>query len=98
MALVDQTPVMDVSPWPNGHGFSGANSWWEYMISKEERQRLDNLMGLALLDEDVRERLVNKRDDSLLAAFGLSEATRGWLRAIRANSLDELAQAIVSGQ
>mgnify|MGYP005842906253 CR=1 FL=1 len=98
MALIDQTPVMDVSPWPHGRGFAGARSWWEYVISKEERQRLDNLMGIALLDEDVCERLVNERDDSLLSAFGLSEKTRNWLRAIQANSLDELAQAIVSGQ
>ncbi len=98
MSLMDQTPVMDVSPWPHGHGFTGARSWWEYIISKEERQRLDNLMGIALLDEDVCERLVCKRDDALLSAFGLSEKTRSWLHAINANSLDELAKAIVAGQ
>lgn len=98
MSLMDQTPVMDVSPWPNGHGFTGGRSWWEYIITKEERQRLDNLMGIALLDEDVCERLVAERDDALLSAFGLSEKTRNWLHAIHANSLDELAQAIVAGR
>ncbi|MBN1963466.1 MAG: hypothetical protein JW910_02395 [Anaerolineae bacterium] len=97
MSLIDQSPVTDISPWPDGKGFAGGSTWWEYMISKEERRRLDNLMGLALLDQDVCQRLVKQRDDSLLSAFGLSEATRHWLQAIRARSLDELAQAIVTG-
>jgi hypothetical protein len=97
MSLMDQIPVMDVSPWPNGRGFSGARSWWDYIRSKEERQRLDNLMGVALLDDEVCERLVSERDDALLAAFGLSEKTRNWLHDIQASSLDELAQAIVAG-
>ena len=97
MSLIDPTLVMDVSPWPDGHGFAGAQSWWEYIFSKEEKQRLDNLMGIALLDTEVCERLVSERDDSLLTAFGLSEKTRSWLHAIPADSLDELAQAIVAG-
>ena len=96
MAMMDQTPVIDVSPWPNGRGFAGASTWWEYVMGKEEKQRLDNLMGIALLDDDVCDRLVNQRDSSLLAAFGLSKETQNWLRTIEANSLVELAQAIVS--
>jgi hypothetical protein len=97
MAYMEQTPVMDVLPWPNGRGFSGATAWWDYVLSKDERQRLDNLMGVALLDFGVRERLLKERDNSLMAAFGLSEETQKWLRGIQAESLDELAQAIVSG-
>lgn len=96
MAMMDQTElVMDVLPWPNGHGFEGTGLWWEYVMSQEERQRLDNLMGIALLDADVRDRLVNQRDDSLLTAFGLSNETKNWLHAIQADTLVELAQEIV---
>jgi len=65
-------------------------------MGKEEKQRLDSLMGTALLDETVRHRLVRERDTSLLSAFGLSKETQLWLRSIEAGSLTELAQAIVA--
>lgn len=65
-------------------------------MGKAEKQRLDTLMGTALLDEAVRHRLVRERDSSLLAAFGLSKETQVWLRSIEAGSLTELAQAIVA--
>jgi len=91
-----QTPVMDILPWPQGQGFAGATAWWDYMLSKEESRRIDNLMGVALLDPDVSERLVKGRDDTLLASFGLSKETRSWLRTIPAKTLVELADAIVS--
>ncbi|HLV37002.1 MAG TPA: hypothetical protein VKY59_17895 [Spirillospora sp.] len=97
MANLKQTPTMDVLPWPQGHGFQGAPAWWDYMRSKEERKRLDNLMGLALLDEDICRRLIKDRDPSLLAAFGLSQETQSWLRSIKATTLAELAEAIVAG-
>ena len=95
MAILDQTPVMDVSPWPQGRGFEGSTVWWEDVMGRDEKQRLDNLMGVALLDADIRDRLVNKRDLSLLDAFGLSKETQNWLQEIKAHSLTELAQAIV---
>lgn len=88
--------VMDVLPWPSGHGFAGTGTWWEYILSKGERQRLDNLMGLALLDQDVCDRLLTQRDASLLSAFGISEETQSWLRMIPATTLVEFAQAIIS--
>lgn len=65
-------------------------------MGKEEKRRLDNLMGTALLDETVRRRLVNERDTSLLTSFGLSTETQSWLRTVEAQSLTELAQAIVA--
>jgi hypothetical protein len=65
-------------------------------MGKEEKRRLDNLMGTALLDEKVRKRLVNERDTSLLTSFGLSNETQSWLRTVEARSLTELAQAIVA--
>ena len=98
MLRASETPVMDVLPWPQGRGFTGADAWWDYVMNKEERKRLDNLMGLALLDKEVCDRLLHKRDESLLSAFGLSFETQAWLRALRATSLAELAEAIVSRQ
>jgi hypothetical protein len=91
-----QAPVMDVSPWPQGHGFSGADTWWNYVLSKEERRRLDQLLGIALLDDEVRERLVEHRDRALFEAFGLSTETQTWLCSVQAASLTELAQAVVA--
>lgn len=65
-------------------------------MGKEEKRRLDTLMGTALLDETVCKRLVKERDTSLLSSFGLSSETQSWLRAVEAESLTELAQAIVA--
>lgn len=96
MLRTKQSPVMDVQPWPNGKGFTGGNEWWEYVMTKDERARLDNLMGLALLDAHVCDRLLKDRDESLMKAFGLSHQTQAWLRALKVTSLVELAQAIVS--
>ncbi|RMF77862.1 MAG: hypothetical protein D6737_16500 [Chloroflexi bacterium] len=97
MANLDHTPVMDVTPWPAGQGFSGADDWWQYMLSQDEKHRLDHLMGLALINDDVGQRLLEDCDGSLLDAFELSEETRHRLRSIKASSLVELAQALVSG-
>lgn len=97
MAHLRQTPTMDILPWPQGHGFQGTSAWWDYLRSKEERKRLDNLMGLALLDEDICRRLLKDRDPSLFTAFGLTAETQAWLRSIKATTLIELAEAIISG-
>ncbi|MHB8628026.1 MAG: hypothetical protein ACYDEO_17700 [Aggregatilineales bacterium] len=88
--------VMDVLPWPNGCGFSGGDSWWRHVLSQSERERLDNLIGLALLDKGVCEQLVTKCDPALLSTFGLSERTQDWLKSIGATTLRELAEAIVA--
>ncbi len=88
--VTHKTPVvMDVLPWPNGYGFKGGDTWWQHTLSQSERERLDDLLGLALLDKDVCEQLVVKRDSSLLAAFGLSEETQQWFARIKASTLKE---------
>ena len=92
-----QTPVMDVFPWPNGHGFQGSDIWWDYVLNKEERKRLDNLMGLALLDADICRRLLVDRDSSLFNMFQLSPETQAWLRTINATTLSQFAEAVVAG-
>lgn len=95
-AFQHHTPiVMDVSPWTDGKGFTGSKEWWEYVSSKDERKRLDQMLGMALLDETVRHRLVDDRDESLFTAFGLSEPTKQWIRKINVESLYDLAQAVM---
>ena len=97
MPYNEQSPVMDVFPWPNGHGFKGADIWWDYVLGKEESKRLDNLMGLALLDESICRRLVVDRDASLFSMFNLSPETQAWLRAINATTLPQFAEAVTAG-
>ncbi len=90
--------VMDVLPWPSGYGFAGGDAWWQHVFSQTERERLDELIGLALLDKTACEQLVTERDPRLLSTFGLSEQTQDWLRSLKATTLKDLAQAIVVGQ
>ena len=88
--------VMDVLPWPSGYGFNGGDAWWQHTLSQGERERLDDLLGLALLDKGVCDQLVIHRDPQLLDAFALSGDTRHWLTSIKANTLQEFAQALLS--
>lgn len=90
-------PTMDVLPFPDGYGFQGAQEWWDSLRGQKERQRLDKLVGLALLDEGMCRRLVADRDPALMNAFGLSAETQSWLRSIQANNLTEFAQAVMAG-
>jgi|SRR5579859_3396120 len=92
--LIHQSVVMDVLPWPDGHGFAGRENWWEHVLSVSEGRKLDYLLGTALLDADLQRRLVEERDDALLKAFGLSDVTCQWLRTIKATSLADLGREI----
>lgn len=86
---------MDVHPWPDGRGFKGREDWWDGLGDLEENQKLDQLMGAALLSEEVCQRLLG-HDEGLLLKFHLSEPTRRWLMDIKAHSLTEFAQAVVA--
>jgi hypothetical protein len=97
MVQVYEKVVMDVLPWPDGQGFSGGSVWWDQLLDKSERQKLDNLLGIALLDEKVRDNLLHSRTDALLNPFGFSDEVRHWLKSIHAASLSELAEAILKG-
>ena len=90
----DTKLVMDISPWPQGHGFAGATMWWDHVHEQNEQKRLDNLMGVALLDAEICERLLSGSDDTLMSAFGISEETKSRLRSVQATSLTDLAQAL----
>lgn len=68
--------------------------WRGFLLTADEKRGIDRMMGTALLDDSTRDLLVNKRDSSLMASFGLSRETQSWLRSIQATSLEELAQEI----
>jgi hypothetical protein len=65
-------------------------------ISACDWDSLDRLFGQALLDETVCRRFVEQRDETLLTRYRLSPSLQQWLMAIPANSLAELAQAVVA--
>ena len=68
--------------------------WRGFLLTADEKRGIDRLMGSALLDDSTRDLLVNQRDASLMASFGLSRETQSWIRSIEASSLEELAQEI----
>ncbi len=96
MSRKHEKVVMDVLPFPQGRGFTGAHAWWDYVLNQDEQKKLDNLLGLALLDADLCKRLLTGQDDALFEAFALSKETANWLRSIQAASLTELAEAILA--
>lgn len=91
-----QEMVLDITSWSGKRGFSGADEWWSYVRNQDERRRLDHLLGVALLDENVRNRLVNGRDEELMTAFGLSEKTQWWISSLAATSLSDIAKHVAN--
>ncbi|HEC22147.1 MAG TPA: hypothetical protein ENI95_04430 [Chloroflexi bacterium] len=65
------------------------------MLSAEEMHKIDKLLGAALVDQEVRRRLLRERDHDLLSEYKLTDETQAWLSTIQATSLMELARAIV---
>jgi hypothetical protein len=59
-----------------------------------ERASIDALLGTALVDQAVHERLVYERDTAFLTANGLSLPVQRWLKSLAVNSLVEIAQAV----
>ena len=62
----------------------------------EEREKLDRLVGAAMLDSAVYKRLISEQDSALFDEYELSRASRDLICTIDASSLTELAEAIVS--
>ena len=89
--------ITDISPWPSGRGFTGGAGWWQHVLSQDERKRLDNLVGIAMLDSEISNQLLAGKSDALFSAFGLSEETQQLLRSIQATNLVDYAQAITCG-
>jgi hypothetical protein len=86
-------PQTDV--WPNGSPAGYTDVWERPTPAQNERERLDNLIGLALVDSSIRDRLMVQHDRSLVDAFNLTDETRQRLSNTRAGSLQELAQSML---
>jgi hypothetical protein len=87
--------VLDNFPWPHGLGFHNRETWWAYVLSQPEKDRIDFLMSSALLSEAVA-LLLLKHDRNLLDRFELTEQTIAVLSEIEASTLAEFAQAAAS--
>lgn len=68
----------------------------ESAASHQDKQILDEVIGMALLDTRVHEQLLNGGADELLLRLGLSLEMRDWLGNRRASSLEDLAKAILA--
>jgi len=88
--------VTDALSWRNSGGSINGDVWWQSHLGRNEHEQLDDLLGLALVDEKVCEQLVIKLDLSLLAVFGFSEETQHQLAQVRAETLEEFAQAALA--
>lgn len=88
--------VLDTGAWTGQPGFNGSDEYKTFVRNKDEGSRLNHLLGMALLDADIRYRLVDVRDESLLTSFGLSEATKKWITAIQANTLADIASEVAA--
>ena len=94
MALSKQMYPMRYTTQPQPYKVSRKKVWYGYLLSHEERSRIDMLLGKALLDQTFCDQLIHNRDSALMSDSGLSTETQDWLCSIEASSLSELAQAI----
>jgi len=66
-----------------------------FVLSNDEIQHFDKLLGTALVDDGIYRRLLLQRDESLFDEFHLTDRMQSWLRNVPATSLSDLAKAIV---
>ena len=88
--------VLHILPNGNRPGLAYGDVWQQHTLSQRERERLDDLVGQALIDQDVHDRLLIQRDPSLLEAFNLSDETQRWCATVEASTLKEFAEAIIA--
>lgn len=91
-------PVFDVAPWPNGQGFSGGSEYWETVRTKDEDIRVSHLLLTGLMSSNVREQLLSKHDQDVYARFGIPERVQQRLQAADVNSVEELAEALLTAR
>ena len=65
-------------------------------VNADEMTKIDALLGAALVNGDLRQRLLEDRDASILGEFHLGTETQALLHNINAHSLTDLARAITS--
>ena len=86
--------ILDVSPWPSGLGFEESETWWAYVLDQSEEDRLDFLVTIALLSEEVTLLLLT-HNRALLDRFEFTQPMIAFLSEIEATSLDEFARALI---
>lgn len=94
MALSDRMYVPSKTSYSRSYDVKNKNVWPGYLVSQEEKQQIDRMMGRALFDQKFCDRLIRSRDEMLFAEYRLSQDTQRWLCSIEARSLTELAEAI----
>lgn len=87
-------PILDIYPWPNGLGFRGSEEWWVYVCHQTEEDKLDLLIIMAHLSDQICELLL-VHDQELLSRFQFSSCTLEYLSGIQAKNLIEFATALV---
>ena len=63
-------------------------------VAADEIQKLDRLFGEALLDDDLRDHLLQGEGDHLMKRYGLSPETRDRLFSVQAPTLHDFASGI----
>lgn len=70
----------------------------EPMFSQQELLKLNQLVGAALTNRSICQRLVSQRDATLQSDFNLATETWHYIASIKVASLEEFCQAIVQLQ
>ena len=68
------------------------------LFSEQELRKLNQLVGAALTNRSICQRLVNQRDATLQSEFNLATETWQYIASIKVGSLDELCQALLQLQ
>jgi hypothetical protein len=87
-------PTIDCYPWPDGLGFRGAEEWWSYVCRQTEADKLDLLITMAHLSDQICALLL-VHDQDLFNRFQFLYCTLERLATIHVNSLAEFATALV---
>lgn len=94
MVTSKSQPVIDLYPWSNGLEFRGADEWWVYVSHQTEADKLDLLITMACLSDQICTLLL-AHDQEFLNRFRFSCCTLERLSTIQVNSLIEFATALV---
>ena len=65
------------------------------VLTEEQITNVNRLLGWALLDDTIRQRLVLDRDMALMADYGLSALTQQWLRDLPVSTLQAMAEQVL---
>lgn len=67
------------------------------ILTEDQIMCINQLLGWALLDDSIRQRLVLDRDPELMCAHGLSALAQQWLHDLPVSTLQALAEQVMAG-